>query len=38
MGGGWPPGEMNTMSFAELMRWHGIAIERNRRDIAAMQA
>ena len=38
MGGGWPPSEMNAMSLAELMRWHAIAIERNRREIEATKA
>lgn len=38
MGGGWPPSEMHHMSFAELLRWHAIAVERNRREIDAMKA
>ncbi|MFC0036309.1 GpE family phage tail protein [Cardiobacterium valvarum] len=29
-GGGWPPSELDRMSLAELLRWHAVAIERNR--------
>lgn len=30
LGGGWPPSEMDAMSIDELVRWHEIAIERNK--------
>ena len=29
-GGGWPPSEMDGMSVDDLLRWHDIAVERNR--------
>jgi hypothetical protein len=29
-GGGWSPSEMNEMPMDELLRWHQIALERNK--------